>query len=72
MGLLAPKTLPIAIPLAIGGLGLSAASGVSYLRNRNQRNKELQLKMIDAYEKAQTKKQSFQDGNTNYIKKDLL
>ena len=72
MGLLAPKTLPIAIPLAIGGLGLSAASGVSYLRNMNQRNKELQLKMIDAYEKAQTKKQSFQDGNTNYIKKDLL
>ena len=60
--------------VAIGGLaipviasGAAIGSTVAYLRNRNRRNKELQMKMIDAQEAlSKTKKHSFQGNNPDY------
>lgn len=55
----------LAIPVIASGAAIG--STVAYLRNRNRRNKELQMKMIDAHEAlSKTKKHSFQGNNPDY------
>ena len=59
--------------LALGGAATAIGGGISYLRRRNRRNKELQMKMIDASELyKKTKKHSFQKGNPYYENRSVL
>lgn len=73
LGLMSVAAAPVVAPaLVLGGAGLALSGGIAYNRNRNRRNKELQMKMIDAAERAKTKKHSFQKDNPYYKRRGFL